>query len=198
MKDESRVIELIKELSSTVTVPGYMSLDEANRHFAAIRNLFPGVESVALELALAAWCIVNDVGGTQNFDTKPPIECGGYAIPATSVFGAIVPTGVEGKARQFAATKLEDAALLVLKHSPEVRVGLGPRLAEAGLSVGQEAAVVSFLKGGRIGAQRAGTARIQAKHASLSRNGRIGQPMQMPVTEVSSYDGRIPAHETLY
>lgn len=147
VKDASALRAAVARAAAANPLPVQVSQDQADQWMAKIYNLFTGVDSSEVDIALCYWSMVNGVGGEDDFSTKPPIVAGGISVPATQVFGDIVPVGIEGTARKFASTMFESYVPAVLKAYPELQTALSHRTAKAGLSHGQGGQVIDFVKG---------------------------------------------------
>jgi hypothetical protein len=175
---------LAREVASDSPAPGYMAKDIARRYMAQIYNAFSGVEQARVEMALAIWCILNDVGGEQSHSEKPPIVVDGIEVSASEVFGVIIPSDRRGLPRQFAATMFESVTPMILEARPDVRAALTPRVVARGLRAGDELAVVSFAKGGLPGSNVRGAERARAKDLGVRRSAPASQ-FEPAVSEVN-------------
>jgi hypothetical protein len=168
LKNDKGAFEVLaRTAGEAIPPPGYMQRDEAFRYLAQVYELFQGAERAAVEMALCQWCIRHDVGGTQDYVGKPPIVVGTLSVQAVEIFGKIIPTDSQGRARQFAATLFEKMVPLLLEADPSLRAALTPRALENGLTRGQELQVVSFLRGGKPGTQASSGVRYRVKQRNV-------------------------------
>lgn len=182
--DADAIKSLAARCGNNIPAPGYMAQDDCKAYLAQIYNLFPGVDQVEVEMTLAKWCILHDVGGEQGHAEKPPIEAGGISVPANRVFGEVIPSDRRGLPRQFAATMFEKMVPVILDACPEIRAALTPRAIERGSRAGDEVFVVSFVKGGVPGST-ASHARAKAKRVGVTRSPPVvSSPAEPYVSEV--------------
>lgn len=157
------------EAADHINAPGQMSVDDANTYMAEIKNLFPGVDGVQVEIALAMWAALHDVGGTQDFSSKDPIVAGSISVPATRVFGGVVPVDNRGLPRKFCSTRFEGVVGALLNADPTFRQKLTPKAIRAGLQPGDELKVVSYVRGVTPATVSGGGDRQMAKDMLLNR-----------------------------
>lgn len=161
--------ELASYFSESLTPPGHMQKDVARAYMARVVQLF-GESEMKVAIAVAGWSAVHDVGNVQDFAAKPPIVCGSKVVPATAVFGDIIPVSMLGEPRQWCATMFEADVDKVLMVMPQVKTILAARCAEAGLPSSDPKAVITWVKGVTTNTAGNGVARVQAKHNLLARN----------------------------
>lgn len=181
-RDSEAFKQLAESAGRDIPPPGYMSKDQAGRYMAQIRNLFPGADGNMVEMVLAKWVCLHDVGGVQDFTGKPPIVVGTHSVAATKIFGEIIPTDNRGLARQFCATRFEKVVDAILVACPDVRAGLTPKALECGLKRGDEGLVVSFKRGGLPGTADSRGLRSAARRRAL--RGSYGATYEPTVEEV--------------
>lgn len=204
-KDRAALRAAAQALAATIVPPGQISWDEANGYMARIANLFSGEPRVDVELSLAIWGSVNGVGGEDDFGTKPAIVVGSTTVAATDVFGKIVPTGVQGRARQFMSAYFEKDMPAVLDAFPELHDMLAPRVAKAGLNKGQTLQVIDFVKGvtsstvGLSGDRAAAKARLVSLKSTSGRSpGGAPPPAVTEVLSGGSSNRYQEPHSSLY
>jgi hypothetical protein len=184
VSDRAKLRAAVQKAVAASSLPGQVSMDQANGWMAEIANLFSGVDRGDVEVALCVWGILHGVGGEDDFATKPPVVAGGKTVAATAVFGKIVPVGVEGKARQFMSTFFESMVPAVLEADPGLQDALAPRCAKAGLSRGQAAQVVDFVRGVQPETAGLNVDRQRAKAVLIAAKNRGGRSPGGPVSPV--------------
>jgi hypothetical protein len=92
-------------------------------------------------------------------------------VPASVVFGEIIPVDDRGLPRQFAATILEAKARTFLDKMPWLTPMLDSRAAKAGLPGGDPFLVLDFVKGVTSATQGGANQRSSAKDNLLARRG---------------------------
>lgn len=197
VSDKKKLAEAAQTLSATIVAPGQMAADDANTYMASIRNLFPGEQAGSIELALACWAALQDVGGSQDFASKDPVIVGQTSVPATKIFGEIIPVDNRGLPRKFCSTRFEASMPAVLDAMPALRSKLTPKAIKAGLSAGDELKVISFVRGVTPSTVSGGGDRQAAKDMLLHRRpvtqGSVVNYNEPAVREVSTPQASRPA-----
>jgi len=177
IRDRTELRRVALQVATSVAAPGQMSTDEAGDYMAKIANLFTGVDRGEVEVGLCIWGMLNGTGGLDDYAGKPSIEIGGKEVPATVVFGEILPVGRAGKPRQFFSTMFEHSVPRLLDALPELHDMMASRVAKAGLERGQTLAMIDFVKGVTSSTAGLGRTRQGAKDVLIYRRAaRGGQP----------------------
>lgn len=195
--------EKLLKVTGNVVAAGQMSEDDATRYMGQIASLFGESSPADVELALCIWAVINDVGGTDDFAKKPPVVVDNVHVPATEIFGGIIPVGAEGLPRRFCSTRFEKYVGQIVDGSPKIQAVLNARCAKAGLPAGNFMAVISFVKGVTAETQGDASTRTIAKDAFLARRVGTGtvkganrpvHPSSSMVTEVTPQQTHPPLY----
>lgn len=154
-----------------LVAPGQMSKDEAGRYFARVANLFPGVERLTVDLAVFAWGALHGTGSKTNYTEADPIEVGGVKVPATEVFGGIIPVDARGLPRKAFSTYFEEKAVKYLAVLPELGPKLSARAAKSGNAGAPPITLIDFVKGVSASTSGGSASRQHAKDTFLRRRG---------------------------
>jgi len=164
------VVALAAVFKDALTPPGHMSKDKAKAYMTKINALFDGEKEINVKFALAGWSAIHDVGAVQDFSGKPPVVCGARVVPATEIYGGVIPVTAEGLPRQFCATMFEEHIDTILQVFPQLHSILAARCASAGLPTSDPKAVISFVKGVTPATMGGNIKRMSAKTRLLSGN----------------------------
>jgi len=189
-----KIAEYSASMKNSLTPPGHMQKDKANAYMAKIVQLF-GKSEVEVQLAVAGWACVHDVGSVQSFADKPPIVLGTKSVPADAVFGDIIPVTSAGEPRQFCATMFEKDIGVVLQVFPQINTMLAARCAEAGLPASNPRAVISFLKGVTTSTAGANVGRVAAKKTLIAKN--VGKSAGGGAARVATEEARVAVQEIM-
>jgi len=155
------------EVRGKLTPAGQASQDEANAVFARIANLFPGVDRYVIDLSLFSWGALNGTGSGTDYGNSPDIEAGGIKIPATKVFGGIIPVDGRGMPRRIFSAYFEKNVKAYLEVLPELAPMLTARAAKMGNPGAAPLQLLDFVKGVTPGTAGGAAERQHGKDALI-------------------------------
>jgi hypothetical protein len=135
-------------------------------------GLFPGVKRLEVDLALFAWGVLNGTGSNTDYTNAPPITAGGISVPATRVFGEILPLDSRGVPRKVFSTYFEGDSVRYLDAFPEFVPMLAARAAKAGQPGSPPILHVDFVRGVTASTMGNSLSRLAGKDNLLARRGK--------------------------
>jgi len=136
-----------------------------------------------VEMALFLWGALNGTGADTDYAHSPAIKAGGIAVPATAVFGGVLPVSEQGVPRKVFSSYFEEMAPVLVESLPAGFADkLAARAAKAGVHRGSTMSLIDFVKGVTYATAANGSTRQGAKDALLRRRGKdVGKGAATPV-----------------
>jgi len=124
-------------------------------------------------MALFSWGALHGTGSNTNYTIAEPITVGGMKVPATEVFGEIIPVDSRGLPRKAFSTYFEEKAVKYLSYLPELGPKLAARAAKAGHAGAPPLALIDFIKGVTPSTSGGAASRQHLKATLLEKRGRV-------------------------
>lgn len=173
-----------KSISATLVAANQMPEADVKRLKGAIYNLFPGIDTVKVDYAVAAYFMVNDPSPETNWEKSPRIDVDGVVISASAIAGGIVNTASgDGILRKFLSSAYEEIVPTVIKIVPKVALILAARASECGLTGVDPMVAVSWVRGITKETASSGPARSVMKHRATSKKSTVADKV-LPSSEV--------------